>query len=533
MVELELNKVDMSDEKSRWRNEEIVAGVKDLRLKFSGEESRLRVFNDLTLEVQRGENILLLGPSGCGKSTLLQVLSGIIPDLVEVPMRCSSKIVPASRGIVFQDPDTQFCMPYVDEELAFVMENLAVPREEMSTRMSDALLQVGLLLEDVHVRIDSLSQGMKQRLALASVLLCNPEVIYLDEPSALLDPEGRQEIWQAVQKVSRNRTLIIVEHRMEELLRLGLVDTVALFGPSGELIASAPPADIFRKYKRELIQYGIWYPGVWEEFFLSSSGQSLITTELSESSNLSGSRVPIVELEDFCGFREGQSVIRVDKLLVYPGDFIAVTGPNGAGKSSLLLSLMGLIRNSGKYLLHGTKVLETHKRKLQIQSTSRHIGFVFQNPEYQFIEDTVVEEIGFSLKEMGLSEGEAVIRVEQTIQQFGLSGLEGRHPFQLSLGQKRRLSVAGTVVLEKSILLLDEPTFGQDAVNTFAILRMCEELRLSGVAIIMVTHEEKIVQQMATHQWEVREGRLMASVTERGSNLIQRDIQPCIAEVVV
>lgn len=535
MVELGLDCINMSKEMSCRSKGSVVAGVRDLRLKFSGDDSPLRVFNDLSLEVQQGENILLLGPSGCGKSTLLQVLSGIIPDLVEVPMRCSSRYVPASRGIVFQDPDTQFCMPYVDEELAFVMENLAVPREEMPSRMSDVLDQVGLLLENIHVRIDSLSQGMKQRLALASVLLCDPDVIFLDEPSALLDPEGRQQVWQAVQKISRNRTLIIVEHRIEELLRLELVDKVALFGPNGELIALTPPADIFRSYKRELIQYGIWYPGVWEEFFHSSSGQELITTELLESSNLLCLQAPIVELEHFCGFRDGQSVIRVDKLLVYPGDFIAVTGPNGAGKSSLLLSLMGLIPTSGKYLLHGTKVLDSHqrKRKLQIQSISRHIGFVFQNPEYQFIEDTVDEEIGFSLKESGISKEEAKIRVERTIEQFGLSGLEGRHPFQLSLGQKRRLSVAGTVVMEKSILLLDEPTFGQDAVNTFAILSMCEKLRLSGVAIIMVTHEEKIVQQLATHQWEVREGSLVASVTNRGRVLAQRGNQPCHAEVMV
>ncbi|MNI14103.1 putative HMP/thiamine import ATP-binding protein YkoD [compost metagenome] len=498
---------------------DIVAGVTDLRLKFSGEESRSRVFNDLSLEVRRGEKILLLGPSGCGKSTLLQVLSGIIPELIEAPMRCSSRTIPASRGIVFQDPDTQFCMPYVDEELAFVLENLSIPREDMPGHMNRVLQEVGLVLEDVHIPIDSLSQGMKQRLALASVLLCNPEVIFLDEPSALLDPDGREQIWQAVHKISNQRTLIIVEHRIEELLKLGLVDRVALFGPEGELLALAPPADIFMKYKRELIQYGIWYPGVWEDFFRSASGRLLVSTKMQESRNLHLSHNPVIELEDFCGIRYGKPVISVERIAVHSGDFIAVTGPNGAGKSSLLLSLMGLLNTSGSYLLQGQQMVSKKKRKLQIQRSSQYIGFVFQNPEYQFVEDNVGKEIAYSLKETGMLDKKLQSRVKQAIEQFGLSGLEARHPFQLSLGQKRRLSVAGTVVLEKSVLLLDEPTFGQDAVNTFAILTMCEELRQNGVAIIMVTHEEMIADRLATHRWEVRDGELFQSVTNRGRNL--------------
>lgn len=499
---------------------DIVAGVTDLRLKFSGEQSRSRVFNDLSLEVRRGEKMLLLGPSGCGKSTLLQVLSGIIPELIEAPMRCSSRTIPASRGIVFQDPDTQFCMPYVDEELAFVLENLSIPREDMPRQMSRVLQEVGLALEDMHVPIDSLSQGMKQRLALASVLLCNPEVIFLDEPSALLDPDGREQIWQAVHHISNHRTLIIVEHRIEELLKLGLVDRVALFGPGGELLALASPAEIFKKYQIELVEYGIWYPGVWEDFFRSTSGQSLVSGEIQASGNSLLSHSPVIELENFCGIRNGEPVINVERLTVYPGDFIAVTGPNGAGKSSLLLSLMGLLNTSGSYLLQGEQLVGKKKRKLQIRQTSQHIGFVFQNPEYQFIEDKVSSEIAYSLKEAGISDKELQRRANQALEQFGLSGLEGRHPFQLSLGQKRRLSVAGTVVLEKSVLLLDEPTFGQDAVNTFAILQMCEELRQSGAAIIMVTHEEMIAHRLATHRWEVRKGELFQSLTDRGQNLV-------------
>ncbi|VTR63149.1 ABC transporter-like protein [Actinobacillus pleuropneumoniae] len=156
------------------------------------------MFKDLSFSAARGEKVLLLGPSGCGKSTLLQVLSGMIPRATEVPMKCEAQLVPRSWGYVFQDPDTQFCMPYVDEELAFVLENLSVPRDEMKERMQAVLHEVGLDLQELHVPIGHLSQGMKQRLALASALLLEPEVLFLDEPSALLDPEGREQIWSAV-----------------------------------------------------------------------------------------------------------------------------------------------------------------------------------------------------------------------------------------------------------------------------------------------------------------------------------------------
>ncbi len=146
-----------------------IAFVNNLRLKFPGEESLL--FRDLSLSLYQGEKVLFLGPSGCGKSTLLQVLSGLIPQAVEVPIKAEEIQVPDSWGFVFQDPDTQFCMPYVDEEMAFVLENLQVPREQMPEKIVHYLNMVGLHFEEIHRSIQTLSQGMKQRLALASILL--------------------------------------------------------------------------------------------------------------------------------------------------------------------------------------------------------------------------------------------------------------------------------------------------------------------------------------------------------------------------
>lgn len=501
------------------RGTTVAAEVRELRLKFPGEHEF--VFKDLDFSVRRGEHVLLLGPSGCGKSTLLQVLSGIIPNLVEIPMRASAQLLPASWRFLFQDPDTQFCMPYVDEELAFALENLGVPQPEMSARMDAALAKVGLDLPELHVPIDSLSQGMKQRLALASVLLGDPEVLLLDEPSALLDPQGREQIWQAIAKVAEDRTLIIVEHRIEELTALGLVDRVVLFGPDGRGLGEGSPDEVFQAYRFELAKFGIWYPGVWEDYAATEAGRRLLEP-VAHPRKAEGPAV--VELREFCGLRQGRPVIKVGQASVYPGDWVAITGPNGAGKSSLLLSLIGLLPAEGAYVLQGepteTGKLHRRARKRLLERTAREIGFVFQNPEFQFVADRVADEVAFSLREDGLEAEALHERVTEYLMRFGLSGLEARHPYQLSLGQKRRLSAAAAAVREQRLLLLDEPTFGQDAANTFAILQLCEALRRRGTAILMVTHEEWIAEQVATQHWEVREGQLSSQrLTGRSTNL--------------
>ncbi|WP_106766839.1 ABC transporter ATP-binding protein [Paenibacillus faecalis] len=518
--------------------------VEGLRLKFPGED-RL-VFKDLSFAAEKGEKVLLLGPSGCGKSTLLQVLSGMIPQAIEVPMKCSDQLVPSSWAYVFQDPDTQFCMPYVDEELAFVLENQSVPQEEMTGRMQEALNAVGLQLDNLHTPIAHLSQGMKQRLALASALLLQPEVLFLDEPSALLDPEGREQIWEAVKAVSDGRTLIIVEHRIEEMA--AYVDRVVLFGPDGAILGEGKPEAVFSAFQEELVEYGIWYPGVWDDYAKSPAGaktfrplKSSALMEMPENTNSrniyrmtdwtdgddnqahTGSLIPVLELNDFTVLRKGQPVATAHKAKLFPGEFTAVIGPNGAGKSSFLLGLMGLLPIEGRYHLGENMVPTGNKRKERKlrQSMLRHIGFVFQNPELQFVTERALDEVAYSLLVDGMPTEEAEAVAYDILKRFGLDGMEQRHPYQLSTGQKRRLSVATAMAREPKVLLLDEPTFGQDARNTFSILEMCEELRETGTAILMVTHEMQIAQNAATHIWEVRKGNI---VSQQPSYRLKTDI---------
>ena len=472
----------------------IAAGVANLKLKFAGEDALL--FRGVSLSFRKGEHTLLLGPSGCGKSTLLQVLSGLIPGSIEVPMLADETVVPERWGFVFQDPDTQFCMPYADEEIAFVLENLLVPREEMPDRISRHLRQVGLDLPDPHAPIQTLSQGMKQRLAIATALATEPEVLFLDEPTALLDEEGTEQVWRTIRSVAGGRTLIAVEHKIEGVA--DLFDRIVVLGPDGEIVADGSAEEIFTNYQSELNRFGIWYPGIWgERDRAPGRRRGKINPELSDR--------PIVELRNYRGLRGTKPVIEVERAEIKPGDWIAVMGDNGAGKSSLLLAIMRLIKTEGLCRVSGRELRKT-------EQLAEHAAFVFQNPEFQFVTYTVRDEVEYSLLVDGVEAEERRERSERLMEELQLAQFASRHPYQLSMGQKRRLSVASAIVRGQRLLLLDEPTFGLDARNTFAMLELLERLRSEGMAIVMVTHDSRIADRCCTAVWRIREGRLADAI---------------------
>lgn len=466
------------------------AEVVKLRLKFPGAASL--TFRDLSFRVAPGERVLLLGPSGCGKSTLLQVLTGLIPHAIDVPVAADKIEVPDRWAYVFQDPDTQFCMPYVDEELAFVLENLRVPRKEMQARTELLLDRVGLRLEKLHTPISALSQGMKQRLAIAGALALEPDVLLLDEPTALLDPEGTRQVWETIRAAGEGRTVVIVEHKIEHVL--DYVDRVVLFNRAGEIAADGPAAELFAAHREQLARDGIWYPGVWDDFLTSGRYEPPPQPPAEAGAAL-------IELDGFAVRRGKSEKLRVRAASVRGGEWIAVVGPNGAGKSTLLLGLMQLLGTSGGYTLGGRPAGE-------YRELSGEIAFVFQNPEFQFVTNSVYDEIAFSLRRENRQEAEVEAKTNGLLDAFDLADRKGHHPFQLSLGQKRRLSVASAIVKEQRILLLDEPTFGQDARNTFALLERLEAWRRQGTAIVMVTHDPDIVRRFATRVWVVEGGEL-------------------------
>ncbi|WP_408009347.1 ABC transporter ATP-binding protein [Pseudalkalibacillus sp. A8] len=465
--------------------------LENLRLKFPGDEQLL--FKDLSLHIEKGEKVLLLGPSGCGKSTLLQVMSGIIPKSIEVPMKADQIQKPVSWGYVFQDPDSQLCMPYADEELAFVFENLQVPRKDMPDRIKTLLKAVGLQLADPHTNIHTLSGGMKQRLAIASILALEPDVLFLDEPTALLDPQGTEEIWETVKAISTDKTLLIVEHKLDHVL--DLVDRIILFNGEGEIIADGEKDWVLKNYRKTMKEQGIWYPGVWQDYL---SGRPL-------KKNAVSNQEVVLHLNNFKGYRKKKPFISVEKATVRAGEWIAIVGENGAGKSTLLHALMQFIKTAGMYEIHGNPI----KKGKQI---ANHLTFVFQNPEFQFVTNSVYEEIAYGLRLEKLDEVVIQKKVLELLDRFRLIPFQNHHPYHLSMGQKRRLSVAASIVKGQPILLLDEPTFGQDSQNTFALLEMLEDYRKAGVTILMVTHDTNIVEHFATRVWTIENGLLSRDV---------------------
>ncbi|MCP3740114.1 ABC transporter ATP-binding protein [Rossellomorea sp. BNER] len=474
--------------------------VESLRLKFPGHEKLL--FKDISVSFEKNEKVLLLGPSGCGKSTLLQVLSGVIPNSIEVPMKTTEIKHPDSWGYVFQDPDSQFCMPFVDEEIAFVLENLQVPRELMPERIKELLHEVGLRLEDLHTNINRLSGGMKQRLAIASVLALNPDTLFLDEPTALLDSEGTKDIWETVKRISQDKTLIIVEHKLDHVI--DLIDRIILFDRDGSILADGEKDEILIQYREIFREQGIWYPGVWEDYLRSTPPHTVETREET-----------ILTLQDFKGFHQKEAKISITQASVTAGEWIAIVGENGAGKSTLLHAFMQFIKTSGLYHLYNKPV--------KPKQVPKDLTFVFQNPEFQFVTNSVFDEISYSLRLEKVDEEQVNIKVEELLERFGLNDHRTHHPYQLSMGQKRRLSVAASIVKNQPIMLLDEPTFGQDSQNTFALLEMLQGYQREGATILMVTHDEKIVEHFATKVWTIKDGVLFQNknVKEKGESSLR------------
>lgn len=474
-------------------------GVHKLRLKFPGDERLL--FRDCDFRYQKGEKILFLGPSGCGKSTLLQVLSGLIPQAIDVPMKAEQIEIPESSAVVFQDPDTQFCMTHVDEEIAFVLENLQVPREEMPSRIQKHLGDVGLELENPHTSITTLSGGMKQRLAIASAMALQPEVLFLDEPTALLDPEGTRQVWETIRQLPNDQTLLIVEHKIEEML--DLVDRVVLFRSNGEILADGMKEEILASYRAELREYGIWYPGIWVDQLGSTQSNRV------QSNPMNLVNTPLLELEAFQVYHRKDVKLRVEHATLHRGELIAVLGENGAGKSTLLQGIRQLLQTAGTLLYQG-------KPYTRADSRAQEIGFVFQNPELQFVASTVLEEVAYTIGKTQSDQTEIEIEriARERLEMFALWEHRHKHPYQLSTGQKRRLSVCASIHDCQRILLLDEPTFGLDAQNTFALLSWLQQLQQQGITIVMVTHSEEIAHYYADRIWWIRKGRLYKETTQ-------------------
>lgn len=439
--------------------------IQKLNLKFP--ETPEKLFTDLNISIGTGEKVLLLGPSGSGKSTLLNVMGGLIPSVIHTPMKAEVLELPDNNAYVFQDPDSQFTMPTVAEELAFILENKNIEKDKMKPMFRSVLKDTGL---DVpfDLNINSLSGGMKQKLAIASALLQNPDILFLDEPTSMLDDESAASLWNVIEGIWDNRTVVIVEHRVDYIWHK--VDRVILMNDEGQIIHEGPPDDVLRHHKKLLNDYGVWHPDSWED--------APDFNPVHPSNNV------LLEIKNLHLERRGQNILNVDNLNIRQGEWITLEGKNGMGKSSLLLAIMKLIPAAGD-------IYYKNKRIKKTKQIAGEIYPVFQNPELQFITHKVFDEVFINM-EPHFEYDEAISQTEVILNQMGLNNTADLHPLEISTGQKRRLSVATALGGVPKIILLDEPTFGLDQKHAFRMLEMFNKMTIAGTTIVMITHDENI-----------------------------------------
>jgi len=479
----------------------------------------------LDLDLEPGEKVLLLGPSGAGKSTLLHALAGVLGSAEDDDADESGTLLIDGRaprdargraGLVQQDPETQVVLGRVGDDVAFGAENLAVPPSEIWPRVRQALRDVGLGFLPLDHPTHALSGGQKQRLALAGVLAMRPGLVLLDEPTANLDPDGVLEVRDAVIRAvtASGATLLVVEHRVE--VWKDSVDRVVVLGagvdgPSG-VVGSGDPDAVLDAQGEALAAQGVWIPG--RVPVLAGSGRSLSGAGAGRSGDrpvgrpsagsvgaLADASPPgavLLEARDLAvsrafAPRKSVPVLSGVELELRAGSALSVTGPNGVGKSTLALTLAGLLAPAGGAVVGSSELLaagaavprhpEPYRWKAKELIT--RIGTVFQEPEHQFVTGSVLDELRFGPRQLGRGEE----RVDELLHRLRLDGLADANPYTLSGGEKRRLSVATVLAAHPRLLILDEPTFGQDARTWAELGSLLLELLDEGVSLLSVTHD--------------------------------------------
>ncbi|WP_243450290.1 ABC transporter ATP-binding protein [Desulfosporosinus sp. Sb-LF] len=500
---------------------------------------------NVSLTVQKGTFIVLMGATGAGKTTLSLCLNGLIPQLLAGDLTGQvsaagqnvrkTAIQSLSRvlGLVLQDPETQIIGRTVEEDTAFGPRNFLVSLHEINQRVDGTLGKVRL--KGYNQRLtEELSGGEKQRLAIAGVLVMEPEILVLDEPTSELDPVGRSEIYETLEDLRRKKdlTIMLVDHSGEELINIA--DEVIVLS-QGEVAWRGVPAELFRNIPL-LRQYGIkplptsligwdFYEKGWIPFdeipLDSSSAEQLIRGLLPKYGQRRDNPQPLLPQEtDYFKVRnEGTIQIRnlvyqynSEKpalqginLTIETGEFVALIGQNGAGKTTLAKHLNGLLKpTSGEVIVEGMNTLQYDTYHL-----SKTIGYVFQNPDHQIFSVTVEKELEYGLKNAGFKGMEIKGRVDQVLQFTGLEKYRHVHPFTLGKGERQMIAMASILVIEPKILIIDEPTTGSDWTGIQAMLGLIRKLHAAGTTIIMISHDMDLVAQYANRVIVLKDGSIL------------------------
>ena len=446
------------------------------------------------LDIAPGERVLVLGPSGSGKSTLMGGLAGLLGGAEEGEATGTltvDGVAPADArgrvGLLMQDPEAQVVLARVGDDVAFGMENLGIPREAIWPRVEESLSAVGLDVP-LHHSTTELSGGQKQRLALASILAMGPGLLLLDEPTANLDPSGVAEVRAAVEAVVERTgaTMVVVEHRVD--VWAPLVDRVIVVA-DGRIAADGPLDEVLDQQGDALRERGIWLPG---DDVAAEVGPA------PEAAPASSEDAPIARVTDLTiGYDKATPVRSGIDLTIERGVSTCIVGANGAGKSTFALTLAGLLPP-----LEGTVEVETSDgtagdpHEWSSKQLLGRMSMVFQEPEYQFLASTVAEELAIGPRAVGMTEEEIAPLVEEHLEALGLTKLARANPMTLSGGEKRRLSVATALISAPELLILDEPTFGQDRGTWLGLVRLLRSALERGVTLVSITHDPAFVAAM-------------------------------------
>ena len=485
---------------------------------------------DISFDIAKGEKVLILGPSGSGKSTLAQCLNGIIPnihkgqaqgqvridgqDIFKQSIYDKSQLV----STVLQDPDGQFIGLTVAEDLAFALENDCADQSEMKDKVALWAERLDLTSLLNH-RPQDLSGGQKQRVSLAGVLIDESPILLFDEPLANLDPKSGQETIDLIDKIHKEvgATTIIIEHRLEDVLYRP-VDRILLVN-EGELLFNGSPDELLSS--KLLLENGIrepLYVTVLRQLgFDTRSAQNLSQLD---ALDLSGLALPDRVLKDKKD-SSSDSILKVEGLSVSYGDNpaiiedlsfslkkgerLAIVGKNGAGKSTLAKALCGFVPSQGKLTYKGQDISQD-----SIAERSERIGFVLQNPNQMISQTMIFDEVALGLRLRGIEEAEVEERVHEVLKTCGLYSFRKWPISALSFGQKKRVTIASILVLKPEIIILDEPTAGQDYKTYTDIMNFLDSLQKQGHTIVMITHDMQLMLEYSDRCLVVVEGKVIA-----------------------
>ena len=510
---------------------EVMIELKDFSFQYKAQSEP--TLKNLNLTIYKGEKVLIVGPSGSGKSTIGQCLNGIIPNiykgtssgqfLIQGKEAFDLSIYEKSHLVstVLQDTDGQFIGLSVAEDLAFALENDMVELESMKSRVHTWAERLDLSNLLGH-RPQDLSGGQKQRVSLAGVLIDESPILLFDEPLANLDPKSGQDIIDLIDQIHEEQgtTTIIIEHRLEDVLYRP-IDRVILIN-QGQVLFNGQPDDLLRTtllaengireplYLTTLRQLGqniskLPHLDKVEKLPLGDLSVDIPTPHFEKGAEAE----TILELGHLnFAYREGQPILKDLSLTIPKGQRLAIVGKNGAGKSTLAKAICGFIQTEGTYFSKGEDIKDD-----SVKERAERVGYVLQNPNQMISTNMIFDEVALGLRLRNVPEDQIESRVHQTLKTCGLYEFRKWPISALSYGQKKRVTIASILILGPDVLVLDEPTAGQDQRNYTEIMDFLDELHQKGHTIVMITHDMQLMLDYSDRAIVVMDGQVLADLT--------------------